>query len=259
MNNKFLINSLIIFFLGAIGMAQNTEGADSNTKFIQKKASHGIDFYASGNEPFWSLNMDFENVFEFKNIEGLSIIVPAEEGVKAMDADVTRFRSVNDKYELIVQIGRQDCSDTMSDNKFEFMVLIDYKEIEGKNYKKLSGCGNYVPDYRLQNIWAVEALENKKLNDIEFMKGQPIIEINLVKNRISGNDGCNNIMGGIRYEKGYIIIGNLAGTMMACPNLEISNKIAQSLSNKKLAYKFKDGKLYFIYRDKIIMTLKNLD
>lgn len=259
MNNKLLIITFVLFFFSVFGMAQNTEEADSNTKFIQKKASNGIDFYANGNEPFWSLDMDFEKVFEFKNLDGLSIIVPAEEGVKAMDADITRFRSFNDKYELIVQIERQDCSDTMSDNKFEYRVLIDYKEIEEKNYKRLSGCGNYVPDYRLQNIWAVETLENKNLNEIEFMKGQPVIEIDLVKNRISGHDGCNNIMGGIRYEKDYIIIGNLAGTMMACPNLNISNKIAQTLSNKKLAYQFKDGKLYFTYQDKIIMTLKNID
>ena len=259
MNSKFLINTLVVFFLTVLGMAQNTGGADSNTKFIQNKASHGIDFYAVGNEPFWSLDMDFEKVFEFKNMEGLSIIVPAVEGVKAMDADVTRFRSLNDKYELIIQIIRQDCSDTMSDNKFEYKVLIDYKEIEEKDYNRLSGCGNYVPDYRLQNIWAIESIETINLKEVDFMKGQPMIEIDIVKNRISGNDGCNNIMGGIRYEKGYIIIGNLAGTLMACPNMDISNKIAQSLSNKKLAYKFKDGKLYFIYQDKIIMTLKNID
>ncbi len=259
MNSKFLINSFIIFFLGVIGMAQNTDGADSNTKFIQKKASQGIDFYALGNEPFWSLDMDFDKDFQFKNLDGLSIIVPAIEGVKAMDVDVTRYRSVNDSYELIIQIFRQDCSDTMSDNKFDYMISVDHKKISEKDYTRLSGCGNFVPDYRLQSIWAVEALGNKNLNEIEFMKGQPVIEINLVKNRISGNDGCNNIMGGIRYEKGHIIIGNLAGTMMACPNLDISNKISKTLNNKKIAYEFRDGKLYFSYKGKTIMTLKNID
>ena len=259
MNYRLITIIFITIFIGTTGKAQNKEGKSSNTKFLQKKAGQGIDFYALGNEPFWSLDMDLDKDFQFKNLDGLSIIVPAIEGVKAMDADVTRYRSVNDMYELIIQISRQDCSDTMSDNKFDYKVSVDHKKISERDYIKLSGCGNFVPDYRLHNIWAVETLENKNLKEIEFMKGQPIIEINMVEKRISGHDGCNNIMGGIRYEKGYIIIGNLAGTMMACPNMDISNKIPKALSNKKIAYEFREDKLYFSYQGKIIMTLKNID
>jgi hypothetical protein len=47
--------------------------------------------------------------------------------------------------------------------------------------------------------------------------------------------------------------------MMACPNLDISNKISKTLNNKKIAYEFRDGKLYFSYQGKTIMTLKNID
>lgn len=261
MNKKLIIIAFIITFSSTMNLlAQKTEEDITNTKFLQKKADQGIDFYALGNEPFWSLDMDFEKGFQFKNIDGLSIIVPAIEGVKAMDADVTRYRSVNDTYELIIQIQRQDCSDTMSDNKFDHKVTIDYKEITDKDYHKLSGCGNFVPDYRLHNLWAIEIIDNKNLKEIEFMKGQPYIEINMVENRVSGHDGCNNFMGGIRYEKGYIVIGNLAGTRMACPNMEISNEISKTLSDKKLAYQFKDGLLYFLDHDRtVVMILKNID
>lgn len=259
MHNKLVIILFIAVFICIKGMAQNMEEFNSNTKFIQKKASQGIDFYALGNEPFWSLDMYLDKEFQFKNLDGPTIIVPAEEGVMAMDAEITRYRSVNETHELIIQISRQDCSDTMSDNKFEYKVTIDHKEIGDKDYGRFSGCGNFIPDFRLQNIWAIETIENIDLNEIEFMKGQPFIEINMVKNRISGHDGCNNIMGGFRFEKNYIIIGNLAGTMMACPNLDISNLISKTLSNKKISYEFKNGKLYFIYQNKIIMTLKNTD
>ena len=259
MNNRLITIIFITIFIGTSGRAQNEDGESSNTKFIQKKAEQGIDFYALGNEPFWSLNMDFDKDFQFTNLDGLSIIVPAIEGVKAMDADITRYRSISDTYELIIQISRQDCSDTMSDNEFDYKVSVDHKKISDRDYIRLSGCGNYVPDYRLHNIWTIVTIEDTDLKEIEFMKGQPVIEINLVKNRISGHDGCNNIMGGIHYEKGYIIIGNLAGTMMACPNMDISNEISKTLSNKKIAYEFIDDKLYFSYLGKTIMTLKNID
>lgn len=239
-------------------MAQNT-GDNNINKIAQTKASKGIDFYALGNEPFWSLDMDFENEFQFKNLDGLTIIVPSVKGIKAMDAEVTRYISINDTHEIIIQVQRQDCSDTMSDNKFDYKVNINYKKIKEKNYIRLNGCGNFVPDYRLHNIWAIEGIDNKNLKGIEFIKGQPYIEINVIENRISGHDGCNNIMGGFRYEKGSIIIGNLAGTRMACPNLEISNQISKTLSNKKIAYDFIDGKLYFFFQEKTLMILKNID
>lgn len=259
MNNKIIIIFFITIITANMSIAQNKEEGSTNTKFIQKKAEQGIDFYALGNEPFWSLNMDFDKEFQFNNLDGLSIIVPAIEGVKAMDADITRYRSVGDTYELIIQISRQDCSDTMSDNKFDYKVSVDHKKNSERDYTRLSGCGNFVPDYRLQNIWAIETLEDKNLKEIEFMKGQPVIEINIVEKRISGHDGCNNIMGEIRYEKGFLIISNLAGTMMACPNMDISNEIAKTLSNKKIAYEFRNGNLYFSYLGETIMTLKNID
>ena len=253
---------IFLFFTiitGAIGIAQNEGEATFNTKFIQKKADQGIDFYALGNEPFWSLNMDFDKEFQFNNLDGLSIVVPPAVGVKAMDADVTRYRSLNDTYELIIQIHRENCSDTMSDNKFDYKVTVDYKKRTDNEYRSLNGCGNFVPDFRLHNIWAIETVEVKNLEEIDFMKGQPVIEINMVENRISGHDGCNNIMGGLRYETGYIIIGNLAGTMMACPNLDISNEISKTLSNKKIGYEFRDGKLYFNYLGETTMILQNID
>lgn len=259
MNIKIILIPFFTIIIGAMGIAQHEGESRNIIKFIQKKAEQGIDFYAVGNEPFWSLNMDFDKEFQFNNLDGLSIVVPPAEGVKAMDADATRYRSLNDTFELIIQIYREECSDTMSDNKFAYKVTVNYKKRTENEYRSLNGCGNFVPDYRLQNIWAVETVENVNLNEIDFMKGQPVIEIDMVENRISGHDGCNNIMGGLRYETGYIIIGNLAGTMMACPNLDISNQISKTLSNKKIGYEFRDGKLYFNYLGKTIMILKNTD
>jgi uncharacterized membrane protein/heat shock protein HslJ len=250
-----LLPGIFLFFI-IIGNAQD---ATNKTKFLQTKAENGFDFYALGNEPFWSLDMDYEKEFRFKNLDELNINVPAVEGVNAIDADVTRYRSDSDTYELVIQIDQQDCSDTMTDNIFYYKVTIDYKKKEDTDYTRLSGCGNFVPDYRLHNIWAIESIETKNLKEVEFMKGQPILEIDMVKNRISGHDGCNNIMGSVRSENGTLQFGMIAGTMMGCPNLEISNEISKTLSNKRLTYKYIDRKLYFIDQDKTVMTLYNID
>ncbi len=68
MHNKLVIILFISVFICIKGMAQNMEEFNSNTKFIQKKASQGIDFYALGNEPFWSLDMDLDKEFQFKKL-----------------------------------------------------------------------------------------------------------------------------------------------------------------------------------------------
>ena len=87
MYNTLIFSTLILFFINFKCVAQNT-GDNNINKIAQTKASEGIDFYALGNEPFWSLDMDFENEFKFKNLDGLIIIVPAVKGIKAMDAEL---------------------------------------------------------------------------------------------------------------------------------------------------------------------------
>ncbi|MEJ7827951.1 MAG: hypothetical protein WKF91_07145 [Segetibacter sp.] len=43
-------------------------------------------FFISANEPFWSLEIDFNKYMHFKTPGGFEITTPIPEGVKAMDA-----------------------------------------------------------------------------------------------------------------------------------------------------------------------------
>lgn len=228
-------------------------------QLLFKKYQLGINFYAVGNEPFWSLDMDFEKGFHFKNLDGLEFTSPPVEPVKAMDADVSRYRAVTESGEIIIRLNHTECTDNMSGQKFDYKVAVDFKTSKETDYKTYKGCGNYVPDFRLHNIWAIIEVDGIKVNPTNFKKDAPRMEINLTEKTVFGTDGCNTFRGSVKVEKDTIQFGPLASTMMACAdNLEISSKIGKILSNNKLTFKYENN-LVFYDDDKKVMELKHID
>ncbi|RLD60044.1 MAG: hypothetical protein DRI95_16160 [Bacteroidetes bacterium] len=227
-------------------------------KLLNEKWKKGIDFYASGNEPFWSLDMDLDKDIRFKNLNGLDFIAPAVKPISAMDADVKRFRSITEAGEIIIQLFHNQCTDNMSGEKFYYSVSIDFKKSNETDYKTYKGCGRFVPDPRVHDIWAIIEVDDTIITTGDSKGEHPRLEINITEGMIFGHDGCNSFRGGVEVQNDAILFGNLASTMMACPDMEISTKITKTISNKKLTYKFEDN-LVFYHKDKKVMVLKHVD
>ena len=107
---------------------------------------NAIGFKATGNEPFWLLEIDFDKFIHFKTLNGLDITTPAPEGVKAADANVTRYKAVTEQGELIVQITKRECINDMSGKRSDYSVSIDVKNSTDKNFTNYKGCGEYLAD-----------------------------------------------------------------------------------------------------------------
>jgi heat shock protein HslJ/uncharacterized membrane protein len=222
----------------------------------RKQLEQGTDFIASGTEPFWSLEIDFDKTMHFKTVSGLDIKTPAATGVKAMDAKVTRYASDTENGSLIVQIMKRECVNNMSGERSAYSVTVDAKNNIDKELKKYEGCGQYLYDYRINDIWVLESINNKKLTATDFIKGLPQLEINIAQQKVFGHTGCNNISGAIELQGKKIRFGYLASTRMACPNPEFENKYLNSFSDHTIPYFIEPGKLHleistdstFIYR-----------
>ena len=229
-------------------------------KLLIKKHQQGIDFYAIGNEPFWNLNMDFEKGFHFNTLNGLDFKAPAAKFVKAIDDNIIKYRSITESGEIIVRLDQTDCADNMSGQKFNYRVTVDYKTSKESDFKTYKGCGNYVPDFRLNDIWAIIEVEGIVVNPEIFKAKLPRLEFNIAEKRVLGNDGCNSFNGGFKMEHKRIFIGNLASTMMACfENEEISSKIGKVLSNNNLDYTFENNLLILSKDHKKVIVLKHID
>lgn len=232
-----------------------TDTAPAPDRF-RKQFEQGTDFLASGNEPFWSLEIDFDKTMHFKMAGGFEVITPAVEGVKAMDANVIRYHASTEKGTLTVQIQKLECINDMSGEKLDYTVTIDTKNNTDKDYTTYKGCGRYLSDYRLHDIWVLDSINNKKILAADFMKGTPIVEFNLTENKIFGHTGCNSINGTIEVMGNKIQIGRLTTTRVACKDMDFENNYINSLSRKTVPYTIAPGKLrlqvnadsVFIYR-----------
>ncbi|NJN28840.1 MAG: META domain-containing protein [Cyclobacteriaceae bacterium] len=196
----------------------------------------GIDFYARGNEPFLSLDMDFEGQFLFDAIGVDEIKIASVDGVKAQDANVTRYFSEVAAGTIIITIMEDTCRDSMSGELFRNSVRVQLKRTGEPDYTAYEGCGRFVTDFGLNDIWALQSI-----NGIEIEKNtnipSSVIEFSANENHVMGTTSCNSFNGSYFIaERGIIQFGDMAITKKLCQHMEIENIYSNSLFGRRLKY-----------------------
>lgn len=260
----FIIITLVSCSSSKEDKINNQSDSDKNddsivaSSFYQEKFIKGIDFFARGNEPNWILEMDSESNFTFKPMYDSTLIIPAVEGIKDDTADVTRFHSQYKNGELSITLIKFPCEDNMSGEKFDYKVSIELKSTNNKIYQTYNGCGKYLYDNRLNHIWKMESISALDLTKEELMKGIPTFEFNLKNMRFGGHAGCNNLSSKIELKGNEIKFGNIAATMMACPEMKVERKVVDAINMKSFNYKIEDSSLT-LENKSIKMTFKKVN
>jgi heat shock protein HslJ len=196
----------------------------------------GIYFRGNGNEPDWNLKIS-EKTIEFNSlIPGFESLTGSHvEPLRAMDANVKMYRITDKSVSMIIQIMQQECINSMSGDKSAYSVRIEI--VKDNNSTFISGCGNYITDSRLHDIWVLEQLNGQKVSLGNFMKELPNLEINSSTNQFMGFAGCNRMNGTIFFERGLLRFTNTITTRMACGENNKENeflKTLQSTTNYKV-------------------------
>lgn len=229
--------------------------------FKMKLWQKGIDFYARGNEPSWAVDIDMEKGIKFSNIDGFIIKTTSFEIHHAADALVTRISGSGDSAEIFVTISEEDCSDTMADEKLKNSVSVEIKREGDTEFDAYTGCGQYVPDYRLHDIWVLIDVNGKAVDVERFdEKGSPTFEFYVEDGRLSGHAGCNNFNGSF-YRAGEDIIHfePFAMTRMMCPDMDLENLVAQSVAGRRMKYEINDLTLLLKGYDGAELKFKRID
>lgn len=225
---------------------KNSNMKETTSQTTSDEEDLTVYFKATGNEPFWGLKIGKDKTVFTSLIEGMeSISFKSVEPIRAMDANVKMYKLNNGKTSATVTIRQFDCQDSMSGEKSPYTVKV---EINGKT---LNGCGKYITDYRLHDIWVLEELNGKKVSLTDFQRELPRIEIHAAENRFMGFGGCNSISGSIFYEKDLLRFSNMVSTLMACApgNKEdeftkaLQSTITYSVGNNRLTLSNPSGKL----------------
>ena len=217
----------------------------------------GIAFVATGTEPFWTLEMGPERGMRFKSLAGvdsLNTSLPAPS--QAQDAPVTRYRAVTEAGELIVTIAQRPCTNAMSGETVPCTVAVQVKTTNMPKPREFAGCGRYLGDYRLHDLWALESLDGQAVATAQFAQKKPYLELNLTRGEALGFSGCNGFGGSLTPERDGLRFGILNGTMMACPALPFEQKFLKALTGQSFTCRLENRRLTLKNRSNTLVFRK---
>lgn len=245
-----LLSSLLI---GCKTVATKSPDAKETTSITApQEEDMTVYFKATGNEPFWGLKIGKDKTVFTSLIEGKeNLSFSSVEPVRAADSNIKMYTLSNSTTHLLITIQQMNCQDSMSGAVSPYKVTVVIKNNLGDDFKKVTGCGTYITDYRLHDIWVLEELNGKKVSLTDFQKELPRIEIHAAENRFMGFGGCNSINGSIFYEKDLLRFTNVVSTLMACApgNKEdeftkaLQSTTTYSIGNNRLKLSNPSGKL----------------
>lgn len=182
-----------------------------------------------GTEPFWSIEVYEDHVwFETPEIKAKEIPirwVNVEEG--------SRIVSIDAKFPLDIIIKEEFCSDGMSDQEFSFSAKGTF---QGKN---INGCTKWYLSEKYQGKWQLEYAKNISMNSFEE---KPYIEWDSDPLQISGNLGCNGVMGRVVYKNQFPSLTYLSTTLMWCDQMEGETQLLK-LMKETTNWQIEEGKL----------------
>ncbi|WP_264524638.1 META domain-containing protein [Flavobacterium sp. N502536] len=227
MKKVLLLCALMSVILSCKSVAvKKTNTNETTSQTTPEEEDLSVYFEATGNEPFWGLKFGKDKIVFTSLIEGMeSISFNAVEPIRAMDANVKMYKVNNGKTSATITIQQFECTDSMSGTVFPYTVKVEMKD------QTLNGCGKYITDYRLHDIWVLEELNGKKVTASDFQKELPRIEINAAENKFMGFGGCNSIGGTIFFEKGLLRFSDVISTMMACMPGNKEGEFVQALQS----------------------------
>jgi len=206
--------------------------------------NRGVEFLATGNEPFWSLEINQNGSVFFKSLGEISeVTMPLPKPVYGEDGKIVRYLAKNETTTLDFVIQQMPCTDNMSGATFGYFVSVALSGAKETKPLLLEGCGSYLGDYRLHDIWALTHINEIEIKETQIARERPYLEFNLNSGEMLGMAGCNTISGKITMGNRNILFGQIKGTKMACEAMELEGQMMNLISNQAVKYSIGSGTL----------------
>ncbi len=220
-------------------------------EFRREKRAQGVTFMASGEEPFWGVELRQNEVWFRRLAEKDTLIKLSSPTITEESNDQGSYTRIA-AAELEVLIRKDSCASTMSDETFPYRVEVRW---QNETYR---GCGYYLYDDRIQDIWVLERLHDEAMGLSDFPDGLPYLEIHPVDGRISGFGGCNRYHGTANVRASQVEFGPVAATKKYCGNTNRETSYFQALQGT-YEYQLDQGKLVFSQQGRAIMVFRKAD
>ncbi len=263
---------VLFWFLSLYGCAQSTDPIEgiviedkeetlkvhnlfTQNSLIEKDKS-GIDFIMVSRDNDYLVELDFDGDFSVLNLHDNTVFSVAAPAVELSDnPSLFRYISENAENNLAIQFHKTQCK-TEFNRGMDYELSVDSTNKQSKTSKTFYGCGEYVPDYSLHNIWRITELNGELLLETDFVRDFPFFELDMTTKTVLGNDGCNRVSADIIIEHQKIGFGLFMGTRMACVKMEKGDEITTALSNQMFDYVLEENRLILSQDGKVIMVLE---
>lgn len=223
---------------------------------LDNKSVSDAYFKASGTEPFWSLTIS-KKMIKLKTI-GDSIMTPHTAPEQAQDANIKQYKLHTELAKMNIEINQTECINGMSGLSSPYSVHIDLKKGSETEFTELEGCGEYITDYRLHDIWVLETLNANQITKESFKKDLPLMEINTASNLFTGYAGCNRMNGKLFFEQGVLRFINIATTKMMCKPSNKESEFLKALQSNT-TYKIENNRLRLSNPEGELLIFKKID
>lgn len=236
-----------------------TVKTDTKSDVVPKKEisnkNHTLFFTGEGEN--WNLKLNDSILLFSSEIEGFeSVVFPIPKPILAADANVKLYRAETERAFIKATISMGNCD--ISNKTLPYSVTIEIKQNKDSDFKNLKGCGAYITDYRLHDIWVLETLKEEQISADQFTKELPNLEINTTDNSFMGYAGCNTMRGNIFSEQSKIRFTKIITTRKLCAP---TNKEAEFLKalESSTQFKIENNRLYLSNPDQNTLTFKKVD
>lgn len=209
----------------------------------RKEMKLGIDFIATGTEPFWSLEIELDSSITFTSLSEIdSLTLPFIEPIVQKDRDVF-YGSTTKKRSTKILVKDTACVNQLSGDEFSYSVEVSIKEKGMKGFKNFTGCGQYLGDFHMTGEWDFITINGDSIPQTAEMPKTPFITFSLKEGSLAGYAGCNTIHGAFDFGYKTINFSPLVSTRMSCPNMELETTVIKALSDKSYNYTVTDNDL----------------
>ena len=226
---------------GMFRLSRKPEGTDRATA---DRLARGIVFAATGNEPFWFVELDGDKQMFFKVIDGPELTALAEKEEQSGSRMMPRHYTARlGGKEVRLELTHKTCTDGMSGATSNWSARAVFTE-NGRS-TVYQGCGDFLGNYQLESVWLLRQIDGVQIKPEDFPDGVPAIEFEMDEKRVSGFAGCNRFFGNFQLAGQELMLGEMGSTMMACPsnNMKLEGQFLEALSGQKLTYNLQGNTL----------------
>lgn len=197
-------------------------------------------FKATGNEPFWAVEIFYDSLIKFNSI------CPEEWD---FGRQISRFESESGLERIMysgnesdpainVEIKKEKCTDTMSGEISPYSVIVSLNREVDDTVFNYRGCGSFTGNYRLNGRWILKKANGEPI-EMPDSRDAPYMEINLLEETVSGYGGCNRFHGRAFLENGRITVSKIISTKMYCfDTQEIEDMFLDAITDRSFQFSF---------------------